>query len=352
MQDGNWNTVAICDITGFVGERYAYSAYGTPVFMNDSGIVQTSSAIGFETLYAGYRWDGTTPQMYYVRNRFLLPMIGTWNRRDPLGYIGRMNLYGLNRAISATDPSGLQEVSVTFSPTSATQVSNVYVMRLPNVMKDGKSFTRCGTVKKCVSFKRSLKDCKAGDKKGVMLKIDVHIEFVMILNPDCFDRDDWRRTFGHEQRHIRNEIALYQQNVALLEQEIEKYYAAHPESHVNGCTPCKNASERKKITGLVDEQLKLWQINFDDNYGPLLQGMGGAHPLDPLGPEEGKPYDPLEGTNIESNMLTHVRHSIKNTIIPKGTSPCARGILKEIGGQLDDQSLEALQNAGGGFLLD
>ncbi|MEJ7592879.1 MAG: hypothetical protein WKF77_15125 [Planctomycetaceae bacterium] len=29
MQDGNWNTIAICDITGSVAERYAYSAYGT-----------------------------------------------------------------------------------------------------------------------------------------------------------------------------------------------------------------------------------------------------------------------------------------------------------------------------------
>jgi hypothetical protein len=44
MQDGNWNTIAICDITGFVGERYAYSAYGTPVFMTGAGVVQTSSA--------------------------------------------------------------------------------------------------------------------------------------------------------------------------------------------------------------------------------------------------------------------------------------------------------------------
>ena len=93
MQDGNWNTIAICDITGFVSERFAYSAYGTPVFMTGSGVVQASSPIGFETLYAGYRWDGTTPQMYYVRNRFLLPTIGTWNRRDPLGYVDGMALY-------------------------------------------------------------------------------------------------------------------------------------------------------------------------------------------------------------------------------------------------------------------
>ena len=40
MQDGNWNTIAISDITGFVGERYAYSAYGTPVFMTGAGVVQ------------------------------------------------------------------------------------------------------------------------------------------------------------------------------------------------------------------------------------------------------------------------------------------------------------------------
>ncbi|MCX7386430.1 MAG: hypothetical protein NTX48_07160 [Planctomycetales bacterium] len=109
MQDGNWNTVAICDITGSVGERYAYSAYGSPVFMNGTGTVQSASAIGFETLYAGYRWDGATPQMYYVRSRFLLPMIGTWNRRDPLGYVDGMSLYGYGKSdpTDVVDPSGL-----------------------------------------------------------------------------------------------------------------------------------------------------------------------------------------------------------------------------------------------------
>ena len=85
MQDGNWNVVAICDVTGTVGERYAYSAYGSPVFMNGAGTVQASSPIGFETLYAGYRWDNAAPQMYYVRNRFLLPAVDTWNRKDLLG---------------------------------------------------------------------------------------------------------------------------------------------------------------------------------------------------------------------------------------------------------------------------
>jgi len=93
MQDGNWNTVAICDITGSVTKRYAYSAYGTPVFMTGAGVTQSSSPIGFETLYAGYRFDGNTAQMYHVRNRFLLPMIGAWNRKDPLGYVDGLSLY-------------------------------------------------------------------------------------------------------------------------------------------------------------------------------------------------------------------------------------------------------------------
>ncbi|MBL8812600.1 MAG: hypothetical protein JNM43_20720 [Planctomycetaceae bacterium] len=52
MQDGNWNTIAICDTSGSVGERYAYSAYGAPVFMTGAGVVQSASTIGFETLYA------------------------------------------------------------------------------------------------------------------------------------------------------------------------------------------------------------------------------------------------------------------------------------------------------------
>ncbi|MCX7388346.1 MAG: hypothetical protein NTX48_16905, partial [Planctomycetales bacterium] len=112
MQDGNWNTIAICDITGSVGERFAYSAYGSPVFMNGTGTVQGASAIGFETLYAGYRFDGTTPQMYYVRNRFLLPMIGTWNKRDPLGYVDGMNLFAVYSTIESVDPYGQKVISL------------------------------------------------------------------------------------------------------------------------------------------------------------------------------------------------------------------------------------------------
>jgi RHS repeat-associated protein len=78
--------------------------------MTGAGVVQSASAIGFEILYAGYRWDNPAPQMYYVRNRFLLPQIGTWNKRDPVGYVDGMALYEYCGGIvlSYVDPAGLQ----------------------------------------------------------------------------------------------------------------------------------------------------------------------------------------------------------------------------------------------------
>jgi RHS repeat-associated protein len=78
--------------------------------MNGAGVVQSASLIGFETLYAGYRWDSATPQMYYVRNRFLLPVIGTWSKRDPLGYVDGIGLYEYcySNVIVWNDASGLQ----------------------------------------------------------------------------------------------------------------------------------------------------------------------------------------------------------------------------------------------------
>ncbi len=74
--------------------------------MTGAMAVQSSSPIGFENLYAGYRWDSAAPQMYYVRNRFLLPVVGTWNKRDPLEYVDGMSLSAAYRVIDATDPFG------------------------------------------------------------------------------------------------------------------------------------------------------------------------------------------------------------------------------------------------------
>ena len=44
--------------------------------------------------------------MYYVRNRLLLPCIGAWNRRDPVGYVDGMNLFAIASPVKLTDPQG------------------------------------------------------------------------------------------------------------------------------------------------------------------------------------------------------------------------------------------------------
>ena len=110
LQDGNWNTIAIADTSGTVTERCSYDAYGVPTFLTSGGTVQASLPTGWETLYAGYRWDGDPAKMYYVRNRMLLPYVGTWNRRDPIGYSESKNLlqYVTLRPTSHVDAFGLQ----------------------------------------------------------------------------------------------------------------------------------------------------------------------------------------------------------------------------------------------------
>jgi RHS repeat-associated protein len=57
---------------------------------------------------AGYEWDPHV-RRYHVRNRVLYPEIGRWTRRDPMGYVDGMGLYGYarSRPTSERDAMGL-----------------------------------------------------------------------------------------------------------------------------------------------------------------------------------------------------------------------------------------------------
>ncbi len=93
MQDANWNVTSIVDATGAVKERYRYSPYGVPTFLDPDF---TERSLGgdyqWETLYAGYRWDAHSG-LYCVRWRHLNPVVGFWITRDPVGYVGGLNLF-------------------------------------------------------------------------------------------------------------------------------------------------------------------------------------------------------------------------------------------------------------------
>jgi RHS repeat-associated protein len=108
LQDANWNVTAITESSDVV-ERYSYSAYSMPTFLNPDFTVKAGSDYGWDVLYAGYKWDSESG-MYQVRFRYLLPNIGSWSSRDPIEYISHgynFYTYANNMALNYIDPSGL-----------------------------------------------------------------------------------------------------------------------------------------------------------------------------------------------------------------------------------------------------
>jgi RHS repeat-associated protein len=71
--------------------------------------------------YAGYEIDPVLTgsngreSIYHVRHRVLLAELGRWNRRDPLGYVDGMSLYGYvdGKPIRGQDPHGTAAVPET-----------------------------------------------------------------------------------------------------------------------------------------------------------------------------------------------------------------------------------------------
>jgi RHS repeat-associated protein len=107
-QDANWNVTAIVDATEAMQERYAYRAYGQPLFLAPEFEGQVSTTMSWSALFAGYSWDAAT-QLFHVRNREFHFSLGDWQQRDPLGLQAGTNLYTYcdNTPAATTDPMGL-----------------------------------------------------------------------------------------------------------------------------------------------------------------------------------------------------------------------------------------------------
>ncbi|MBL9089961.1 MAG: hypothetical protein JNL96_01970, partial [Planctomycetaceae bacterium] len=109
LQDANWNVTAVINASGAVQERYRYTAYGEPEFLNAGFTpVTLGGAYNWETLYAGYCWDAATG-LYQVRYRYLHPLLGTWITRDPIGYRAGKNVaqYVNAKPVTYADTFGL-----------------------------------------------------------------------------------------------------------------------------------------------------------------------------------------------------------------------------------------------------
>ncbi len=111
VQDANWNVTSVTDTSAAVQERYRYSAYGEPTFLDATlAPITAGGSFEWEALYCGYRWD-TESGLYQVRFRNLQPCLGMWCTFDPLGVSNNeVNLlrYVSNATLTLVDPFGLQ----------------------------------------------------------------------------------------------------------------------------------------------------------------------------------------------------------------------------------------------------
>ena len=106
QRNQQYSIYALTDSSGAVSERYAYTAYGQPTFLNASATVQTSSAAGNRYTYTAREWDATLG-LHYFRARWMSGLTGRFLTRDPIGYLDGWSLYRSYFVTFRMDPSGL-----------------------------------------------------------------------------------------------------------------------------------------------------------------------------------------------------------------------------------------------------
>ena len=90
---------AITDSTGNLAERFGYNAYGKPITILESILVNN------KCFFTGCQLDSETG-LFYFRARYYDASLGQFISRDPIGYVDGLNLYCGYFAINSLDPEG------------------------------------------------------------------------------------------------------------------------------------------------------------------------------------------------------------------------------------------------------
>ncbi|TWT75747.1 tRNA3(Ser)-specific nuclease WapA precursor [Planctomycetes bacterium CA13] len=109
-----YSVIALTDSAGAIKERYAYDAYGSPVFLDASGSQPATSSENNRYLYTGREYDEALG-LYHYRARMYDSVAGRFCSRDPIGYADDYHLYAylLSGLLSSIDPSGNCKVIAT-----------------------------------------------------------------------------------------------------------------------------------------------------------------------------------------------------------------------------------------------
>jgi RHS repeat-associated protein len=124
--------VAICDASGSVVERFAYSAFGVPTLLNSSFIPQPSSLVDWSFLFHAEFADNETGWFNYGY-RYYVPTLGRWLSRDPIGIAGGLNLYEYvrNGPTGTWDLVGLEDFTFHQAGSFAADASNMLGSTMP-----------------------------------------------------------------------------------------------------------------------------------------------------------------------------------------------------------------------------
>ena len=99
----------IVNVSGTVLDQITYDSFGNI-------LTETNSGNGDRFKFASREWQSELG-LYANRERFYNPAAGRWDTQDPSSFgAGDPNLYGYitNDPVMATDPSGLETVSISF----------------------------------------------------------------------------------------------------------------------------------------------------------------------------------------------------------------------------------------------
>jgi len=135
---------AITDSNGNLSERYGYNAYGKPVVITDSILVDNPY------FFTGRQLD-TETGLFYFRARYYDASLGQFISRDPLNYVDGMNLFRGYFAINGLDETGL------FFST----VLNFVIKKIPNIIGFGIVSAAIGSMSLCATPGTSRTACIA-----------------------------------------------------------------------------------------------------------------------------------------------------------------------------------------------
>ncbi len=100
-----YSIYAMTNSSGAVQERYAFTGYGQPTFLNASGSQISNSQISNRYTFTAREWDHTVGLLYF-RARWMSGNAGRFLGRDSIGYKHSAILYDALFAVSGMDPTG------------------------------------------------------------------------------------------------------------------------------------------------------------------------------------------------------------------------------------------------------